>query len=210
MNNKKSSLDYRRDVRSVAVFKKNIKEETEKEKIWAIALQYDFCEKNPNNPCYIEERGVDNSGELIEGKLSKQTVDKTFRFKKGNFINIEIKTIPEYLDKFMTIKASALRVCINEKGWLVIPKKNIYYIFPTRTCKHLYDNFNHKIYWDFEKNRGFSPNDKAVRIFSNHIEEFLKQDSKKGLSPIIRKTWGEKAKNYIESNWGLLSKERAR
>lgn len=210
MNNKKSSLDYRKDVRSLSVFKQNIKEETEKEKIWANALKCDFCEKNPGNLCWIEERGVDNTGELIEGVLPKHTVDKTFRFEKGNFINIEIKTIPEYLDKFMTIKASALRVCVKEKGWLIIPKRNIYFIFPTRTCKYLYENYSHKIYWDFEKKRGFSPNDKAVRIFSNKIEEFLKQNPKKGVSPIIKKAWGKSAKEYIEANWSFLSKERAR
>jgi len=210
MKNKKSSLDYRKDVRSLEVFKKNIKEETEKEKVWAEALKIDFCEKSPKNPCVIEERGVDNSGELIEGVLSKQTVDKTFRFAKGNFINIEIKTIPEYLDSFMTIKASALKVCTKEKGWLVVPKKNFYFIFPTRTCKHLYENYSHKIYWDFEKNRGFSPNDKAVRIFSNQIDELLKQDPKKGCNPIIKKNWCKKAKDFIEVNWNILSRERSR
>lgn len=210
MANKKSSLNYRKDVRTVEVFQKNIKEETEKERIWAIALQNDFCEKKPDNPCWIEERGVDNSGELIEGVLPKHSVDKTFRFKKGNFINIEIKTIPEYLEKFMTIKASALRTCFKEKGWLVIPKRNIYFIFPTKTCKYLYDNYKHKIYWDFKNNRGFSPNDPAVRIFSQDIEKFLAQNSKSGSSPIIKKVWGKKAKDYIEKNWNTLSKERSK
>lgn len=210
MTNKKSSLNYRRDIRSVEVFEKNIKEETEKEGIWAVALHHDFCEKKPDNPCIIEERGVDNSGKLIEGVLSKHSVDKTFKFKKGNSLNIEIKTIPEYLEKFMTIKASALKICVKEKGWLVIPKRNIYFIFPTKTCDYLYKNYKHQIYWDFKRKRGFSPNDPAVRIFQQDIEKFLKQDPKKGCSPIIKKNWGRVAKKYIEENWQILSRERAR
>lgn len=210
MANKKSSLDHRKDVRSLEVFKKNIKEETEKEKIWAIALKHDFCEKKPDNPCWIEERGVDNSGELIEGVLPKDSVDKTFRFKKGNSLNIEIKTIPEYLEKFMTIKASALRTCIKERGWLVIPKRNVYFVIPTKTCRYLYKNYKHKIYWDFENNRGFSPNDPAVRIFSQDIEKFISQNPKTGASPIIKKSWGKSAKKYIEKNWDILSRERSR
>lgn len=187
------SLDFRRDNRTVGQFARDIDLETAKQRVWAEVLQV-FYEEKTGKPCRKEDYGVDNDGKLIEGGLLNNNVDNIFWIADKE-VKVEIKTIPEYLEKFMTFKVSSLRACIDQKANIVVPKRNHFYHYYTRTCEYLLDNFSSRIY---EK---FSPNDKAIRIFKNDIDELIEKKM------ILLKDWGKRSQFMIETNWQLLSRD---
>lgn len=189
-----SSLDQRKDIRTVEVFADNLEDFTEREMLWGIALRYDFTERG--NPCSIEECGVDNTGKLIEGRLPNYNVDKIFKFLDGKQVQIEIKTIGEYVKNFFTFKAHSLRNCFEKNAFLIVPRSNSYYIFSPSACKLLYENYPHKVWDNFWKG-GLS-----VRIFSNEIENLIS-------NKIIKKRdWTNKAKSFIKHNYSELFREK--
>lgn len=186
-----TSLDHRRDNRSVKQFEKNIKDFTQREYIWGIALRKHFCQTG--KICTMLEHGVDNFGNLIKDRLPNYHVDKIYNFENGTKKHIEIKTIPEYCD-FWTIKVSSLLACINEKAFVLIPKKDFFWLFYWETSKYFYEKYEHKIY---EK---FSPNDLAVRI---HNLKDLEKNKR-----IYKLNWSSKAKEFIINNENVLFRKK--
>lgn len=188
------SLDKRKDIRTVEIFEHNVEDFTEREMLWGIALRYDFTERG--NSCSIEECGVDNSGRLIKGRLPNYNVDKIFRFLDGKEVQIEIKTIQEYVKGFFTFKAHALRNCFEKNAFLIVPRSQNYYIFTPKTCKFLYKEYTHKVYENFVKN------ELAVRVYSNQIERFTKEGK------ITKRDWTNKAKSFIKQHYIELFREK--
>lgn len=197
-----SSLNHRRDVRTVEEFSDAIKLGVLKEKIWSkiFKIQLETVKKGWS----IKETGVDNTGKLIKYNLKNNNVDKLFTFwseYKTILLPMEIKTIPENLTAFMTFKASSLMACEKHNACILVPKRYEYYILSKKMCIYLYNNYTHRIYWDFDKNKGFSPNDKAVRIFKRDIDKFIEKKL------IKHKKWGKNSRKEIEKNWEILSKK---
>ena len=188
------SLDFRRDNRSLDVFRHNIKDFTQREHYWGLALRIDFCERG--KICKIQEHGVDNDGKLILNRLPNYNVDKIFKFNNGKEVHIEIKTIPEYVKSFFTFKISSLKSCVDEKAYILVPRENSYYLISHETIIYILNKFPKKIYDKFSKN------DLAVRLYSEHISEFV-IDKK-----IIMKNWKDKAKQFIYNNYDILFKEK--
>lgn len=189
------SLDFRKDNRSKEVFGQNIEDYTERERCWSIALRHDFV--NRGMLCDIKETGVDNTGALIEGNLKNYNADKTFVFKDGHKLLIEIKTAPEYLKNFFTFKVFSLKECLKQQARIVVPRIACYYLFGLDSIEHML-TLPAKIY---EK---FSPNDPAIRIYMDtHMDSMLKNQS------VLKREWTVKAKKYIEENKDLLTRDKA-
>lgn len=189
-----NSLDRRKDVRTVDTFKHNIKDFTERESCWGVALQKDFAERGMN--CSIEEFGVDNTGELIFGKLNNHNVDKIFHFKSKKSLYVEIKTIAEYVTNFFTFKVCALKSCCSQGASIVVPRSQSYYIIPKKTCQYFLDKYPIDIY------PKFSTTDPAVRIPMGDIKKMIQEKK------IMKKDWESKAKKYIENNFHILFREK--
>jgi hypothetical protein len=185
------SLETRKDKRTVEEFASDIELFTAKEKKWANIFNDHFGKKFT-----IIENGVDNEGKLIKDNLKNNNVDKIFVFKKDKILKVEIKTIPEHLNRFMTFKASSLKACIEQNAIIMVPKRYIFYILLKKSIKFLYEKFDHKIY------ENFSSNDLAIRIYKNTIDKLIKNKE------MIVVEWSAEARNIIENNWDLLSKER--
>lgn len=189
-----SSLEHRRDRRSISNFRKNLQDFTEREYFWGLALRIDFCQRGKT--CQVIEHGVDNSGKLIENRLPNYNVDKIYKFLDGTTRHIEIKTIPEYC-VYWTIKVSSLKSCVNEKAFVLIPKSNFYWLFDWQTCLYLIKKYEHKIIPEF------SPNDLSIRIYKYEIEQL--ENNKK----IYKYTWLENARKFIKENSNILFRRKA-
>lgn len=84
------NLNYRKDVRSVSEFKEDIKVHTIKEKtlmdLWSKLI------KENSIPIEVIDNGIDNTGELITGKVNRNA---DYRIKIDNIERkLEIKTSP--------------------------------------------------------------------------------------------------------------------
>lgn len=189
-----NSLDLRRDNRSIDVFSHNIKDYTEREYYWGIALRIDLCELGMH--CEIEENGVDNDGNLILNRLPNYNVDKIFKFKDGRTVHVEIKTIPQYVRNFFTFKTNSLKSCLDQNAHILVPRKDNYYLILNKTIKYVFDNYPHKIY------DRFSANELAIRISTEDIEKFVVEKS------IIKKEWKAKSKQFINKNFRTLFREK--
>jgi hypothetical protein len=186
----------RKDNRTDEQFALDIALDTAKQRVWAEILQNYFQEKT-NKVCEKIEYGVDNDGNVVHGNLENDNVDNIFVFG-DNQRKIEIKTIPEFVENFMTFKASSLRSCFRQNAYIVVPKRFVFYTYSTSICEELHRKYPHKIY------DRFSPNDPAVRIYKSDIEKFMVKKE------IMVKEWTQSCKELIEDNWELLSKEKER
>jgi hypothetical protein len=187
------SLEHRKDIRSEETFGLNIRDYTEREHYWSIALHLDFLYRGLI--CKLSDNGVDGSGKIIRSKLENYNADKKYTLPSGKNILIEIKTAPEWLDSFFTFKVFCLKECINENSLICVPRIKHYYIFKTKSLEKMLQ-YNHSIY------RGFSPNDKAVRIPMYDIKEMVKNKM------VIYREWGPKSYRYIEKNMDILTREK--
>ena len=186
------SLDKRRDMRSIDVFAKNIKDFTQREFCWGVAFKT-YLQENGFN-CEILENGVDNSGSLIINELENNNPDKIFIFQDKKIL-VEIKTIPEHINNFFTFKVSSLISCLEHNAIILIPKKNEFFIILTQTINKLLE-YPHKIY------DRFSPNDLAIRIYKKDIEEMINNKL------IIKSKWGNLSGKFIENNYNILFREK--
>ena len=191
-----TSLDHRRDERTVEVFANNIEDYTEREHYWSLALRIDFEERG--TICEVEDYGVDGSGRLIRETLPNHNADKKFVLANGREWLIEIKTAPESLTKFFTFKVHCLQQYIKQGAWVSVPRLNEYYLFSPTALQHFLDNFEHRIY------HGFSPNDIAVRVQMDFTDRMV--DEQHG----IRRPWEPRAQMYVNKNAKLLTRERKR
>jgi hypothetical protein len=188
-----SSLNRRKDQRSEEVFGHNIKDYTEREHVWSIALRTDFNERGLT--CEVHDHGVDGTGELITDKLANYNADKKYAFEGGKEMLIEVKTAPEWLTKFFTFKVFCLKECVAEDAWVCVPRMASYYLFEKPALQKML-KFKHAIY------RGFSPNDLAVRIPMEKINKMV--DDKIA----HHHSWMPKAKKHVEKNRVTLTREK--
>jgi hypothetical protein len=189
-----SSLKKRRDKRSEETFAHNIEDFTEREFYWGMALRYDLLERGYK--CSIKEHGVDNTGKLIEGRLPNHNVDKIIYFEDRKSLLIEVKTIPEWANKFFTFKSYSVKCCIDQIAWILVPRSQKYYLFSPKTCKEVFKKYKHQIY------PAFSPNDLAIRLYTSEIRKLI--DCEK----VVEKEWTPKVKAYIQSNYDILFREK--
>ena len=190
------SYATRKDIRTDEEFADDIALDTAKQRCWAVILQKYFSERT-GKVCEKIEYGVDNDGNVVHGNLKNNNVDNIFVFGDDQR-KVEIKTIPEWCNDFMTFKASSLRSCVQQEAYIIVPKRLVFYTYSTKMCDHLYKKYHHQIY------RGFSPNDPAIRIYEKDIKIFMKK------SGILVKEWTQECRELVEENWGLLSKEKVR
>lgn len=84
-----SSINFRKDTRTLEQFKKDIKARTKKES-FLVKLFQEEC-KYLNKPCYIENNGVDNSGKF----LHKSGCQPDYKITVGGFTGLyDIKNSP--------------------------------------------------------------------------------------------------------------------
>jgi hypothetical protein len=190
-----SSLDFRRDKRTIEQFANDVEDFTEREACWGVILRHDFIEKG--KPCSVEEYGVDNSGRVILGRLPNSNVDKVFNFANGNKRLIEIKTIPERVKNFFTFKISSLLTCVEQNAYIIVPRSCSYYVLSPDICDYFYKNYPHNIY------KNFAFGKRAVRIYMNDIEKLI------GENKIIRKQWSSGSKKLIDKNYNVLFRQRS-
>lgn len=196
------SYATRKDVRTDEQFASDIALDTAKQREWAKIFQTHVQHKT-GKLCEKVEYGVDNDGNVVRGNLMNDNVDNIFVFGNNNF-KIEFKTIPEWCNNFMTFKASSLKSCVQQEARIIVPKRFVFYSYSVSTCKHLHDKHPHRIYWNFKTNKGFSPNDLAVRVYKKEIEDFVSKRS------VLVYRWPDVCRTLIEDNWKFLSKEKVR
>jgi len=198
-----ASLDFRRDGRTEKVCAHDIEDYTEREHYWSIALRIDFNAHGMD--CDVADYGVDGSGTLIRGKLPNYNADKKFTFADGKEMLIEVKTAPEGLEDFFTFKVFCLKKCVEQNALVCVPQMRGYHLFEVPALKLLLDKklFVHKIY------RGFSPNDPAVRIWT---EEDGRMDMQEMLAQklVWFKRWSPEATQFNQNHKEILTRERQR
>jgi len=187
------SLEYRMDSRTQTAFQTDIQQFTEKEFYWGIALRYDFCERGM--PCSVEEHGVDNSGQLIQGRLPNHNVDKKYHFDDDTLAYIEIKTIPEWSPWF-TFKVSSLESCLEQFAQIVVPRLTHYHMFDDIGITHLLQSF--PVRTDIEE-FGCKP---CIRVTPEVIHKMVSD----GL--ITKTTWTPRAAAYVEMMRPILLADR--
>lgn len=190
-----TSLDFRKDNRTTETFKQNISDFTEREQLYGEALRLDIEERLQRN-VEIRAYGVDNSGNLIDHTLQNHNVDMCFLIDGKEWF-FEIKTAPEHLDSFYTFKVFSLRQALQQKAVVALTKMDYYYIFGAGALTWMLDNLPHAIY------PRFSPNDTAVRIFAHQVNDLYHAKH------IMFRKWNPQAKNFIEINRAVLSKQKA-
>ena len=158
------SLDTRRDNRTVEQFRENIRIGHMIEAAWADVLSVDFSTKQKCNVSFTDN-GVDNSGDVI---FDSQGVDFTtpdFVFHYPNEDKItEIKTAPEYLNKYYTFKACCFKTAVKLQSRVILCRLGYYDEFSPVAAEWMLNNLKTTTY------RNFSPNDPAVRIGQQIVE----------------------------------------
>jgi hypothetical protein len=184
----------RMDNRTEEDFREDLEQFTKKEFYWGIALRYHLCETG--SPCMIEEHGVDNTGRLIPGRLPNHNADKKYHFHDGREMTVEVKTIPEWCDRYMTFKVSALKGCWNQGAYILVPKKKCLHFFGKASFLHLLQNLPART--DI---RSFG-NKPVVRAETYMINQMIERGM------VMKKDWSPKAKEYIDSMSHILLEER--
>lgn len=187
------SMAYRLDERTEEVGSHNIQDYSEREHLWSLVLRHDFCHKG--KPCNVIDNGVDGEGNFIRGKLDNYNVDKVYIFEDGTKKNIEIKTAPEWLEKFFTFKSFSLKGCIEQYAGVMVPKLNHYYYFPEDVIEWML-SYPHRIY------PPFCPNKPAVRIPMKDIE------AKIASGKVEKNIWHTGVHNLIEEYKPILTREK--
>ena len=205
------SYSFRKDNRSDEQFKNDIKKGHEKEQVWAKVMATDLSSRMGYPVTYVDA-GIDNSGEVIF-ESSKKFSDPDFCFKFKDFErNKEIKTAPEYLRKYYTFKASAIKKAVQNDADVVLCRMEYYDTFDKAACEWMIKNLKQAVY------KNFSPNDPAFRIsqvFTDRefykatpyydpdlqilsVEELISQ------GVVQRNYWTFEALSIIEANKELL------
>ena len=184
----------RMDNRTEGDFQEDLSQFTKKEFYWGIALRYHLGEIGL--PCMIEEHGVDNTGKLIPGRLPNHNADKIYHFLNGETMKVEIKTIPEWCNKFMTFKVCALKGCWNQGARILVPSKSRFHMLGKEAFEYLLEKLPTRT---DVKSFGNKP---IVRAFTPMIEDMV------GKGMIMKKEWSPRASQYINSISHILLEER--
>lgn len=177
------SLHHRKDNRTTAQFKKDIAAHTKKEKVAAEAIRLDM-QLRVGVPVEYSDFGVDNSGELITGKVHANP-DYLFKVGADDAKPIEIKVHSERWD-FLTFKTSNLLNYRKHNGSIAVARETYYYMFNPQAIDYILGTVEAKIY------HGFSPNDPAHRVHQDTIDELI------GFGFLEKHLWKDTAKEYLD------------
>jgi len=185
------SLAHRVDNRTIEQFAKDIKRDTEREKVAASLLKSDLIERG--HKIEVNDFGIDNSGGLV---TSRVTAKPDYEFSiDGKDILIEIKVSSnEY--PCMTFKVCDLKNYINHKAFIFVVVEDGYYIFYPKVLEHMLKTIEPQIY---EK---FSPNDKAVRIDKGALSVFIMAELVKRIK------WSDKTKELAEKHKEIFARRK--
>lgn len=187
------SLTKRRDNRSVEVFSENIKDYTERERVYAEAFRLTLCEMlSCEVDCY--DTGVDNTGKLIKSKLPNNNCDYTYQFESRK-LKVEICTAPLGCKNFLTFKVNKLERILANGEVLLVTKPDVFIFFKLEAVQWMLDNLEHKIH------PKFSPNDKAVRLYNNERINLPK-------ASLYEKKWSSQAYEFVSKNKSILLRSK--
>jgi len=190
------NLKYRMDDRTREDFEEDIAQFTEKEFYWGIALRFEFSQRG--HPCSIEEHGVDNTGRLIEGRLPNHNADKIYRFMDGSdSMKVEIKTIPEWCNRYHTFKVSAIKGCWDQGARILVPKSTNYWIYGKGAFEWMMDRCDSR---SDIKLFGYKP---CYRISTSLIRKMISD----GL--VVEREWTRPARKFISEMSHILLAERS-
>ena len=189
------SLEFRRDNRTEEKFAEDISHYTSGENKWAEIFSTELKERGYQ--VEYRDNGVDNTGKLITGRVNSNP-DFVFIIN-GIEYKIEIKTSPfkELPVPFLTYKVDALTTCIDQNAHVVTANPNWFCKFKPDFAKDILDKYDPDIYYKF------SPNDLAIRVYKENIEEYKKEGK------IKFHQWRTNAQELIKLNYNKL-KERAK
>jgi hypothetical protein len=189
------NLKYRMDERTREDFEEDLLQFHEMEFYWGMVLRFELTRRG--HPCSIEEHGVDNTGRLIEGRLPNHNADKMYRFLDGSeSMKVEIKTIPEWCNRFHTFKESAIRGCWEQGARILVPKSRVYWMYGRGAFEWIMDRCQTRE--DIE-HFGYKP---CYRISMSLIRKMVSD----GL--IIEREWTAPARNFIDQMSHILLAER--
>ena len=186
------STEYRMDGRRPEVFSHNVKDHTTREKIVSQIMRMEFKERGMK--CTVADKGVDNTGAIIEGHLKNNNLDYEYTFEGGGKELYEIKNSPPNTDTFYT--------------------RDHYIILKTEACAFLLHNFDARIYEKFAKYH------KAVRIYSKNYGKTKSMDESE-IGPVFweeliarglveKRQWTKKAQWLMNEMSDRLFMEKAR
>ena len=188
-----ASYRHRRDLRSDEVFEDNMKQTTRQERFWAMqVLMAEFRARG--KVVEVFDYGVDNTGEIIESKLENTNADYLFIID-GKEYRIEIKTIKEWCQCY-TFKFELMKKYVEQKAVMLVPRRYVYYTISVAAIQEMLSNFRPRIW------RGFSPNDRAIRIGQSDMDDYVSR----GL--VKKRAWSPEAREIIEKNYEMLFEEK--
>lgn len=188
-------LKYRMDKRTKEEFQQDIAQFTEMEFYWGMVLRFELSRRG--HPCSIEEHGVDNTGMLIEGRLPNHNADKLYNFLDGSeSMKVEIKTIPEWCNRFHTFKVSAIKGCWYQGARILVPKSKNYWIYGKGAFEWMMDKCDSR---DDIKDFGYKP---CYRISMSLIRKMVSD----GL--VVEREWTSTARKFISNMSHILLADR--
>jgi len=163
------SLAYRMDSRTPEEFAEAMEHGHREEHVISLAYMLHLY-RVAGIKFEVIDRGVDNSGAVIQGALPNHHVDKTFSSPKVVF-NLEIKTTPNYHTKFTDIKETSLKSCIEDNAYILYYAKaypNQFRIIKPSVMPRILSVFKPREHKD-----GLAPGKPCSRIRKMKEDEYL-------------------------------------
>lgn len=206
------STEYRMDGRRPEVFAHNMKDHTTREKIIAHIMLVEFRELG--RKCTVSDKGVDNTGTIIEGRLKNNNLDYEYNFEDGRKELYEIKNSPPNPETFYTFKESALKAAVQHEGIILVYAKDHYLILKTEACAFLLHNFESRIHENFSK---YHP---VIRVYSKNYGK-TKYMEEREIGPVFweeliargmveKRQWTKKAQWLVNEMSERLFREKRR
>lgn len=206
------STEYRMDGRRPETFAHNMKDHTTREKIISQIMLVEFKERGMK--CTVADKGIDNSGAVIEGRLKNNNLDYEYTFENGKKDLIEIKNSPPNTDTFYTFKENALKEAVKHEGKILVYSKDHYLILKTEACAFLLHNFEARTYENFARYH------LAIRVFSKNYGK-AKNMSERELGPVFweelierglveKRQWAKKSQWLVNEMSDKLFREKRR
>jgi hypothetical protein len=160
------SYSHRKDDRTDEEFANDLKQYHELEEKWANTFLEQL--RAEGHKVELERCGVDPSGEVLKNLPLGCNIDRRYNFEDGKSYLLEIKTAPDECETkwdFFTFKASSLKHCLKYDAFILVPMSSRYYLFSPKALNIILNSGNIRVY------KGFSPNDKAVRLGISKVNE---------------------------------------
>jgi hypothetical protein len=188
------SLQHRKDIRTTKTFAHNIKDYTNRENVWIGIYIAELQQQGKT--VELKAHGVDNTGNLISGKLKNHNVDDLLMIDGAPQL-VEVKTIPE-TSKFFTFKYNSLSNCVAQNACILVPRLTHYYILSVKAIIDILTYYEPQIY------HAFSPNDYSIRLYASDMNEYIQE----GL--IIKQDWCTDCQILVEKDKNILFAKKAK